>query len=79
MLNPTTMDDTVTKFNTSGKRAKANAQYPSSQQTSILQDARFATSVLITSLPATIKSLADSLLDLFIKIQIELDNFEKDK
>ncbi len=69
--------DTAMESNTNGKRARANAQKTSSQRTSALQDARFAASVLLASLPATIKSLAESLLDKFLKLRIELYNFEK--
>jgi hypothetical protein len=78
MSTPTTMD-TATESNTNGKRAQVNAQKPSSQETSALQDARFAPSVLLALLPATKKSLAESLLDKFLELRIELYNFEKNK
>jgi hypothetical protein len=71
--------DTATESNTNGKRARGNAQKPSTQRTSALQDARFAASVLLASLPATIKSLAEPLLDKFLKLRIELYNSEKNK
>jgi hypothetical protein len=71
--------DTATKSNNNGKPAQANAHNTSLQLTSALQDARFATSVLLALLPATIKSLAESLLDKFLKLRIELYNFEKNK
>jgi hypothetical protein len=71
--------DTATESNTNGKRTRANAQKPSSQQTSALQDVRFAASVLLAPLPATIKALAESLLDKFLKLRIEIYNFEENK
>jgi hypothetical protein len=69
--------DTATESNNNGKRARANAHNTSLQRTSALQDARFAASILLALLPATIKSLAESLLDKFLKLRVELYNFEK--
>jgi hypothetical protein len=66
MSDPTTMD-IRTKSNTNRKRARDNTQKISFQQPSALQDAQFAASLLLASLPATIKSLAESLLDKFLK------------
>jgi hypothetical protein len=71
--------DTATESNTNGKRARANAQKNPFQRPSALQDARFAASVILASLPATIKSLAESLLDKFLKLRIELYNHEQNK
>jgi hypothetical protein len=68
--------DIATEPNNNGKRARANAQTRSSQRTSALQDARFAASVTLASLPATIKALAEPLLDTFLKLRIELYNLE---
>lgn len=78
MSEPTTMD-IATEPNNNGKRARANAQTRSSQRTSALQDARFAASVTLASLPATIKALAEPLLDTFLKLRIELYNLEENK
>ncbi len=64
--------DTATQNNENGKRAPANAQRASSQRSSTIQDTRFAASILLASLPATITTLAESLLDKFLKLRIEL-------
>ena len=71
--------DTATQNNENGKRAPANAQRASSQRSSAIQEARFAASILLTSLPATITTLAESLLDKFLKLRIELLSHEKTK
>jgi hypothetical protein len=47
--------DTATESITNGKRARANAQTPSSKQIYALQDARFAASILLALLPATVE------------------------
>jgi hypothetical protein len=71
--------DTATENNENGKRARANAQRASSQRSSAIEEARFAASILLASLPATIKPLAESLLDKFLKLRIELLSHEKTK
>ena len=71
--------DTATENNKNGKRARAKAKRASSQQSSAIEEARFAASILLASLPATIKHLAESLLDKFLKLRIELLSHEKTK
>jgi hypothetical protein len=71
--------DTATENNENGKRARANAQSTSSQRSSAIQEARFSASILLASLPATITTLAESLLDKFLKLRIELLGLEKTK
>ena len=68
--------DNATENNENGKRARCNAQKASSQRRSATQEARFAASVLLASLPATITTLAESLLDKFLKLRIELLSHE---
>jgi hypothetical protein len=71
--------DTATKNNENGKGARANAQRASSERSSAILEARFAASILLASLPATINTLAESLLDKFLKLRIELLSHKKTK
>jgi hypothetical protein len=72
MANPTTTMLTATKSKTKGKCAQANALETFFHQTSPLQKTHFATFILTMLLPAAFKSLAEFLLDLFLKLRIEL-------